>query len=150
MFRLMTTSALLVCSMTTYAMEWPWTEKDETQYGYCKGVVVAGLAEAPVPWTNTKGCPVTGPSSCTKTRPNAVCTKWPCAGTSASAVLISRWAAANRKTANATAITATQTAIPRKTHRKTRTMGQRLAGRVADEKVRETRRFRHKRNRTLL
>ena len=48
MFRLMTTAALLVCSMTTYAMEWPWTEKEDTQYGYCKGFVVAGLAEAPV------------------------------------------------------------------------------------------------------
>ncbi|MEP1471076.1 MAG: hypothetical protein ABJK20_09870 [Halieaceae bacterium] len=30
------------------AIEWPWQEEREVRFGYCKGFVVAGLAEFPV------------------------------------------------------------------------------------------------------
>ncbi len=36
-------------SLPAQAIEWPWQKDREVRYGYCKGFVVAGLAEGPVP-----------------------------------------------------------------------------------------------------
>jgi hypothetical protein len=35
-------------SLPAQAFDWPWQEEREVRYGYCKGFVVAGLAEGPV------------------------------------------------------------------------------------------------------
>ncbi len=37
-----------VIALPAQAIEWPWQEEKEVRYGYCKGFVVAGLAEFPV------------------------------------------------------------------------------------------------------
>ncbi len=48
--RLALTAALTaMLSLPAQAIEWPWQEEREVRYGYCKGFVVAGLAEGPVP-----------------------------------------------------------------------------------------------------
>ena len=50
MTRWMSAAALAtVIASPVQAIEWPWQEEKETRYGYCKGFVVAGLAEFPVP-----------------------------------------------------------------------------------------------------
>jgi hypothetical protein len=48
--RLAFTAALTaMLSLPAQAFDWPWQEEREVRYGYCKGFVVAGLAEGPVP-----------------------------------------------------------------------------------------------------
>ena len=37
-----------VIASPVQAIEWPWQQEKEARYGYCKGFVVAGLAEFPV------------------------------------------------------------------------------------------------------
>ena len=36
---------LALLSSQALAIEWPWSEKEETRYGFCKGFVVGGLAK---------------------------------------------------------------------------------------------------------
>ena len=47
--RLTLTAVLFAAlSLPSQAFDWPWQEEREVRYGYCKGFVVAGLAEGPV------------------------------------------------------------------------------------------------------
>ena len=49
MSRLLSVAVLLAAiASPAQAIEWPWQEEKEVRYGYCKGFVVAGLAEFPV------------------------------------------------------------------------------------------------------
>ena len=45
---LLATALLASMSLPLQAADWPWQEDREVRYGYCKGFVVAGLAEEPV------------------------------------------------------------------------------------------------------
>ncbi len=49
MTRWMSAAALAaVIASPVQAIEWPWQEEKETRFGYCKGFVLAGLAEFPI------------------------------------------------------------------------------------------------------